>query len=278
VAQSAELYYYEGYELQYANREVEGARAFDRAIAASPFWRAYVARADAEYWTSADPAKVEAWLDHVPELKRDEPRVAYIRYRAEMMRRDGAAAERALTAVANDYFEDNFFVGPKSYLLAQAMQVAGHPEAAREQWQLAERMLREKLTAAPDLHFRAMLAVAVIGQNRVQEGKDLADTCAKDDRLGKSWDVQIGGGSEARQDHITEIELAYAYRLVGDVNSAVAMLKRIFSNPHLFAFQTAATLRAEPRWDPLRSDPGFQALLAVRAEADLKNDRPGGGN
>jgi hypothetical protein len=128
-------------------------------------------------------------------------------------------------------------------------------------------MLREKLAAEPDLHFRAMLAVAVIGQNRLPEGRDLADACAKDDRLGKSWGMEIGGGSEARQDIMTEIELAYAYGRLGDQSGAIAMLRRTFNDPHHFAFQTAATLRAEPRWDPLRSNPGFQALLTVSAEA-----------
>jgi hypothetical protein len=257
--------------LEYANRLGEAARLFDRAIQVKPFWRAYVARAGAEYWLTADPAKIDAWLDRVPELKRDEPRVAYLRFKAAMLRRDGAGAERSLTAVPNDYFEDNFFVGPKSYLLAQAMQLAGHAEAAREQWQLTERVLREKLNAAPDdIHLRAMLAVAIIAQNRAEEAKNMADGCAKDDRLAKVQDDTVGGGSEARQNRVTQIELAYAYTLMGEGHSAIALLKATFSHADAFAFQTTATLQAEPRWDSLRGDPGFRRLLAASAEPGSK--------
>jgi len=269
VEHPAEIYYYEGYELEYANRMNEAQRVFDRSIAASPFWRAYVARASVECWLTADPARIDAWLDHVPELKRDEPRVAYLRFRAALLRRDGAGAERSLAAVANDYFEDNFFVGPKSYLLAQAIQFEGRAGAAREQWQLAEHVLREKLTAAPaDLHLRAMLAVTVIAQDRAVEGKGIADACGKDDRLAGPRQVQqVGGGEAARETHMTQIELAYAFSLLGDGNSAVAMLKATFRDPSAFGFQSVATLRAEPRWDSLRSNPGFQALLTASADS-----------
>jgi hypothetical protein len=66
---------------------------------------------------------------------------------------------------------------------------------------------------------------------------------------------------------MTQIELAYAFSLLGDGNSAVAMLKATFRDPSAFGFQSVATLRAEPRWDSLRSNPGFQALLTASADS-----------
>jgi len=48
-------------------RQFERAQiANERAIAAQPFWRTYVNQADIEYVRTADPAKIDAWLDKVP--------------------------------------------------------------------------------------------------------------------------------------------------------------------------------------------------------------------
>jgi hypothetical protein len=53
--------------------------------------------------------------------------------------------------------------------------------------------------------------------------------------------------------------LANVYTMVGDYDSAISELERLLSVPsHFFA----EFLRLDPRWNPLRSHPRFQALLA----------------
>src|SRR5205085_5626506 len=108
------------------------------------------------------------WLDKVPESKRDEPRVAFMRFQAAWLQRDGRAAVRSLTGLAADFLEDNFYTGPKAFLLAQAHELAGQPQLALEQWQLAERRVRDKLATEPgNVIWRAILAVSLAGQQRL---------------------------------------------------------------------------------------------------------------
>ena len=52
--------------------------------------------------------------------------------------------------------------------------------------------------------------------------------------------------------------LARIYLLIGNQNAAIEQLEILLSVPSLM---TAARLRLDPIWDPLRDHPRFQALL-----------------
>jgi hypothetical protein len=53
-------------------------------------------------------------------------------------------------------------------------------------------------------------------------------------------------------------DLALVYTMVGQSSEAIAQLDDLLARSGWF---TAHILRLDPRWDPLRSDPRFQALL-----------------
>jgi TolB-like protein/Flp pilus assembly protein TadD len=255
VSRPAELYYYAANDFDFAGRWDEAREMNNRAIAAQPFWRAFVQGAVIEYAATADPAKVDAWLDRVSELKRDEPRVAFMRSLAAFLRRDGATAVRVLNALAADYLEDNFYTGPKSYLLALAYELAGQPERALEQWQLTERVVREKLAVNPsDRFMRPMLAVVLAAQQRMDEARQTAAACAADERVMRDW--------------IAREILAGAYVRLGEPDRAIALLSGERRSTQVWGNVSAATLAAEPRWDTLRDRPGYAQLLAELRRAE----------
>ena len=255
VSHPAELYYYAANDFNFAGRWDEARKANDRAIAAQPFWRTFVQGAVTEYSATADSTKMDAWLDRVPELKRDEPRVAFMRYLAAQVRRDGAAAVRVLNALAADYLEDNFYTGPKSYLLAHAYELAGQPSLALEQWQLAEHVVREKLAANPNGRFmRPMLAVLLAAQHRTDEAHRTAAACAVDERVKGDWPAR-------------EV-LAEAHVLLGEPDRAIALLSGEHPSTQEWGYVSAATLAVEPRWDLLRDRPGYAPLLEQLRRAE----------
>ena len=53
-------------------------------------------------------------------------------------------------------------------------------------------------------------------------------------------------------------DLALVYTMVGQPNEAIAKLDELLSRDGDYS---AHTLRLDPSWDPLRSDPRFHALL-----------------
>jgi serine/threonine-protein kinase len=54
------------------------------------------------------------------------------------------------------------------------------------------------------------------------------------------------------------IDLAHIYAILGDNDAALERLEHVISEP---SFLSAEYVRMDPRWDPLRDDPRFQALL-----------------
>ena len=255
VSRPAELYYYAANDFDFAGRWDEAREMNNRAIAAQPFWRAFVQGAVIEYAATADPAKMDAWLDRVSELKRDEPRVAFMRSLAAFLRRDGTEAVRVLNALAADYLEDNYYTGPKSYLLALAYELAGQTERALEQWQLTERVVREKLAANPsDRFMRPMLAVVLAARQRTDEARQTAATCAADERVLRDW--------------IAREILAGAYVRLGEPDRAIALLSGERRSTQVWGNVSAATLAAEPRWDTLRDRPGYAQLLEELRRAE----------
>lgn len=243
----AELFYYAALSRITDRREAEALVLTDRCLAVKPFWRAWVQRAHVEYLVNADPVAMEAWLARVEERKRDEPRFAILRFLAALVRRDGAAAVRALEAVAADQFVDNFHTGPKAFLLAQAHELAGEPARARDHWTRAVRTMRQRLAEAPgDIETRGQLAVSLAALGEGVEARQLAEALESDRR--------------ALTDRISNEYLAQTWLRLGDNGRALTALHRVPASTG-FGDVTPATIVADPRWDALETHPEFPALV-----------------
>ena len=62
---------------------------------------------------------------------------------------------------------------------------------------------------------------------------------------------------------LREEQMAQIYALLGDADEAIPILKRWVQVPSATSI-TPALLRIDPIWDPIRSDPRFQEMVAEK--------------
>ncbi|UCC84727.1 MAG: tetratricopeptide repeat protein [Gemmatimonadota bacterium] len=138
-----------------------------------------------------------------------------------------------------------------SYLLTKAelYGLSGKADLARAHYDSARAILERKVEARPgEARFHSELGVAYAGLGRkteaVREGRIAVELLpvSKDAYDGSDWAVY----------------LALIYTMVGEYDAAVDQLEYTLSIP---GFLSAALLRVDPIWDPLRSHPRVQALL-----------------
>jgi hypothetical protein len=141
--------------------------------------------------------------------------------------------------------------GTWSIVRAQLYWLMGDTARARHWADTARVQFAIQLRGAPNdfqRHAFHALALAYLGQRApaIQEGKqacELADATG-DQRAGIPYCEHV---------------LARIYVTVGDHPNAVAELQRMLAKPY---FVSRKWLAIDPAWDPLRSDPQFQQLMA----------------
>lgn len=156
----------------------------------------------------------------------------------------------ALKSIPRQWLQSNGFKGPKAYFAALAHQMAGQESAANVQWQAAlaqvEQRLAEQRDSAYLMRWKGVLQAA--SGNRAEAEKSL--------RLAR----EMGDNS-----YEWAINEGYDLILLGRLDEALERLERAATQQDNRT--PAAVFRLDPRFDPVRQHPRFQALLA-RAESD----------
>ncbi|HEY5551376.1 MAG TPA: tetratricopeptide repeat protein, partial [Opitutaceae bacterium] len=148
------------------------------------------------------------------------------------------------------YLEESFiFPGPKAWFTAQALRLQGREALARQQWQSAESVLRERLQPDPqNLDLRLKLAVTLARLQRMDEAQqELA-------AIETAWREQLNPDRAW--------DLASYYAATGDAATAVPLLRMALNAGTGIAPLTVHHLRLDPWWDGIRDSPEFQELLA----------------
>jgi serine/threonine protein kinase/Flp pilus assembly protein TadD len=245
-----ELLFEVGYSFLLVRRYAEADRAFGLAIALSPQWaEPYAEKAGLQVDWHGDLEKSQAVLDEagkVAGLADDEQALAGARLELTLARRDYPGALRQLEAEARNDNMSSY--SPIPLLRGQVQRLAGQDDLARRSFETARQDLEQKIREDPDdPRFHSSLGIAYAGLGRrleaVRESKRGCDLmpASKDalraiDRL---WD------------------LALVYTMVGQTSEAIALLDSMAQSGR----PTSHRLRLDPNWDPLRSNPRFQALL-----------------
>jgi len=239
----------------FVGRTADAEAALRAAIAQKPFAGALLISVWYQTILHGNLAGARGTLDQVPTAVLQDDRGAFFAYYVDYLRRDADGAIARLKVVPRDWLLDNWYYGPKSRLIGDALRLAGRTAAARVEWREALKQVDERLAAHPNnnrLRYNRILLLASLGDRDEAEREF-------------SIALQLSGidpaGAAPVPRWVTEVCVA-----VGRKSEAIGQLKNGLKQARHAVDFTAANLRQDPEWDPLRSEPGFQKIIA-EAEA-----------
>ncbi len=232
----------------YANKNFEAAeKIFDRAIEAAP--QSLGPRAEkanlAVAW-KGDLSVMEKELTQLPAGVDPDGLVTFSRVQLLLLQRKFPDAIALVKQSPQDVFHYDkpreFFEGAIYTFLNDKEKAVSAFKRARP---IAEKALREGPNDA-SRHVVLGMILAGLGEKElaISEGKRAVEL------LPESEDALDGPK--------TTVALAQIYTWTGETDQALQILERSLSTPNGI---TIPFLRLDPMWDPLRSDPRFQALI-----------------
>jgi non-specific serine/threonine protein kinase len=237
-----------------ARRYADADQAFARAIVVSPQWaepRAFRARLQIQW--RGDAQKAQTLLDeaaHVDGLI-DDGLIAGTGLAVALVRRDFQGMLRHLQAVTPGAIDYQFSYWPFAMIRGQVHRLAGQQDLARRAFEDARIELEQRIAQDDDdARFHGSLGVAYAGLGRTEDA-------VREAHLG--CDLMPASKDAWRALYRLE-DRALVYTMVGRHGEAIAQLDDLLARSGEW---TPHVLRLDPRWDPLRSNPRFQALLTT---------------
>jgi TolB-like protein/Tfp pilus assembly protein PilF len=237
-----------------ARRYADADRAFGLATALSPQWPyPYVFRAELQVWWHGDLAKAQAILEEASHVAGMNESFLEDRQSLALLRRDYPEALRLLEAEEKQAINNPHALVYLSLKRGQVQMLAGQPDLARHSYEAARLELEKKIAHDPkDPGAHSSLGIAYAGLGRrsdaLREAKLACDLAPASKDALEALDPRDS--------------LAGVYTMIGQPGEAIAVLDDRLSR---IGTRTAHWLRLDPTWDPLRSDPRFQALLTKYA-------------
>jgi TolB-like protein len=236
----------------YVRRYVEAISFYNRALALLPEdYESQVNQVTA-FQMSGDLDATSKALTAIPSDADSEGSVTVARWQLALTMRQPDKALEALEhapAWLLDYFPSARV--PVALLRAQALVQKGETGPARAAFLDAQKAL-EGLLRNPraEADVQGCLALVHAGLGEKEAALEAGRRATND--LPVSRDVMVGGSYLA--------QLAMTETQVGDNESALSHIEQLLTLPvgHVLS---AASLRLDPRWDPLRDDTRFKALL-----------------
>jgi serine/threonine-protein kinase len=145
-------------------------------------------------------------------------------------------------------------VWSKYFYIGFARKALGDEPGARAAFLKAKTAAEEQVKRSPDVekpHIQLAKVLAFLGERDAA----LAEAQRAAELLPESKDAF--GGPEVMED------VAQVYAILGEKDRAIEVLNGLLSRP---SAMTVEILKVNPIWDPLRNDPGFQALLSKYAD------------
>jgi len=199
-----------------------------------------------------DADKAQAVLDEAGRTaghSDDAGYIAEVQQRIALARRDYPGALSKLEAETRAAIDNQDGYWPIPLLRGQVHRLAGQSDLARRSFEAARLTLEQKAMQAPEDHrICSSLGIACAGLGR--RGETVREARLACDLMPASKDALIA---------IMPLwQPAVVYTMVGRPAEAITTLDDLLSRS---GWWTPHALRLDPTWNPLRSDPRFQALL-----------------
>ncbi|MDP9097736.1 MAG: FlgO family outer membrane protein [Verrucomicrobiota bacterium] len=242
-------------------RNDEAARSFAKGIEVNPEAHFFsVVQAAIPLRSEGNIAPLRAVLRNIPGDFDPGGGITNIAVRVRLMDRDYDGADRLLKAARYERFHDIGVGGPASILDGytfprawyEGLIALGRSDVggADRAFAAAQKIVDADLAQAPD---DAKL-VAMLGMVRSKTARH-EDAIAAGERAAELLPIS----KDAYDGPLIATKLAVIYLAAGQRDRAIELLKELITIPN---GPTPGTLRAEREWDPLRSDPRFEALTA----------------
>lgn len=185
----------------------------------------------------------------MPLVYDSQYRLAHTAFRIALIKRDFQAALRLLHGEKREAFSNQWSYLPIDLLRGETHRLAGENDLARLSFEAGRRRLQELIAKDPDeSRYYSALGIACAGLGLREEALRAA-------RRG----TELMPPSKDLWRALWRIEdLALVHTMLGQQDEAIDRLDFLLS--HTGEVSTHI-LRLEPRWDPLRANPRFQALL-----------------
>jgi tetratricopeptide (TPR) repeat protein len=190
----------------------------------------------------------------IPRLNDAVGLVAYEAFRIPLIRREFRGALRLLDGEKREAFTNQWSYLPLDLLRGETHRLSGENHLARVSFEASRRRLQELIGKNPDdSRYYSALGIACAGLGLREEALRAA-----------SRGTELMPPSKDLWRALSRIEdLALVHTILGQQQEAIERLDFLLS--HTGEISTH-TLCLEPRWDALRANPRFQALLAKHAD------------
>ncbi len=237
-------------------RYAEAARLFERAVAISPgdHW-ARIIRAMLPFFERGDVGPLRMELSAIlTEKPGAAAEIADVLFRCAMAERDAAAANRALAAIpAEGISPGGNFIHPREWFVGVNARTFNNPAAARDSFHAA-RSIEEKLVSTQPDYAAAWSLLGKIDAALERKEEAIYEGRRACELMPLSKDAGQGAGL------ISSLALIYAW--TGEKDLA---FEQLAAAAHIANGVTYGELKLDPEWEPLRSDPRFDKIVAALA-------------
>jgi serine/threonine protein kinase/tetratricopeptide (TPR) repeat protein len=222
-----------------------------------------IERAFAHLEKSADLGPVrEAITTQIAAHQLDDDHAATTQMMLAVWSHDTAAVSRVLSRM-HGRIGWNGIVYPDAWFEAIAARIRGDNNAAVKAFAIARPELEKRVVTAPSNALGlSVLAIADAGlgrsQQAIEEGQRACDLAPFKTNIFDAPTVRCN--------------LAVVYAWTGQNDSAIAELSKLLNHPAMgtgIAQPTYGDFRLNPLWDPLRSDPRFEKIVASLAPKEI---------